>query len=154
LAAEQGKHPGFKNIEIVLQLDPALPTIQADPLQLQQVFINLMTNAAEAMEAKDKGTLTITTREAPYGQGVEVAITDSGVGVSEENKAKLFTPFFTTKPVGKGTGLGLAIVYGIVKMHRGQIQAESEEGKGTTFTITLPLRMPAVPEPVEGIGVV
>jgi len=154
LAAEQGKHPGFKNIEIVLQLDPALPTIQADPLQLQQVFINLMTNAAEAMEAKDKGTLTITTREAPYGQGVEVAITDSGVGISEENKAKLFTPFFTTKPVGKGTGLGLAIVYGIVKMHRGQIQAESEEGKGTTFTITLPLRMPAVPEPVEGIGVV
>jgi two-component system NtrC family sensor kinase len=153
LAAEQGKHPKFENIEIVLRLDASLPTIQADPLQLQQVFINLMNNAAEAMQAKDRGRLTIATRQALYGQGVEVAITDTGVGISEDNKAKLFTPFFTTKPIGKGTGLGLAIVYGIVKMHRGQIQAESEEGKGTTFIITLPLSLPAEPEPVEGIGI-
>jgi two-component system NtrC family sensor kinase len=153
LVAEQQKHPNLENIEIVLQLDEALPTIQADPLQLQQVFINLMNNAAEAMEAKGGGTLTITTRPVPFGECVEVSVADTGVGISEENKAKLFTPFFTTKPVGKGTGLGLAIVYGIIKMHRGQIQAQSEESKGTTLTITLPLKLPAAPEPAEGIGV-
>jgi two-component system NtrC family sensor kinase len=154
LAAEQKKHPNFENVEIVLQLDEALPTIQADPLQLQQVFINLMNNAAEAMEVKGGGALTVTTRPASFGECVEVAITDTGVGISEENRAKLFTPFFTTKPVGKGTGLGLAIVYGIVKMHRGQIQAQSAEGKGTTFTITLPLRLPVMPQPAEGIGAI
>jgi len=154
LVAEQTKRPEFENIDVVLQLDSALPTIQADPLQLQQVLINLMNNAAEAMETKGGGTLTIATRPASFGEGVEISITDTGIGISEENKAKLFTPFFTTKPVGKGTGLGLAIVYGIIKMHRGQIQVQSEEGKGTTFTITLPLRLPAVPEPVEAIGII
>jgi len=154
LTAEQKKHPRFDNVEIVLELDTALPIIQADPLQLQQIFINLMDNAAEAMEAKGGGTLTINTRQAPYGQGVDVAVTDTGTGIPEKDRAKLFKPFFTTKPVGSGTGLGLAIVYGIVKMHRGQVQVQSEEGKGTTFTITLPLRLPATPEPTEGIGMI
>ncbi|MFZ5918784.1 MAG: sensor histidine kinase [Chloroflexota bacterium] len=151
LTAEQRKHPKFEGIEILLELDPALPTIQADELQLQQVFINLMNNAAEAMEVKGGGQLTITTRLAVYGQGVEIAVTDTGTGISEENRAKLFTPFFTTKPVGKGTGLGLAIVYGIIKMHRGQIQVQSQEGAGSTFTITLPLRLPESSESMEGI---
>jgi len=154
LTAEQKKHPRFDNVEIVLELDTALPTIQADPLQLQQIFINLMDNAAEAMEAKGRGRLTITTRQAPYGQGVEVSVTDTGTGIPEKYRPRLFKPFFTTKPVGSGTGLGLAIVYGIVKMHRGQVQVQSEEGKGTTFTITLPLRLPATPEPTEGIGMI
>ncbi len=152
LIAEQKKHPAFENVEMALQLDAGLPTIQADPLQLQQVFINLTNNAAEAMESKGGGTLTLTTRPAPYGQGVEISVADTGVGISEENRAKLFTPFFTTKPVGRGTGLGLAIVYGIVKMHRGQILVQSKEGQGTTFIITLPVSLPAVPEPAEGIG--
>ncbi|MEM2126431.1 MAG: ATP-binding protein, partial [Candidatus Methanosuratincola sp.] len=110
--------------------------IQADPAQLQQVFVNLLNNAAEAIEGP--GTITITTR-ARNGQ-VEISIADTGCGIPEEHMDKLFTPFFTTKPPGKGTGLGLSIVYGIVKMHRGQISVQSEVGKGTTFTITLPVR--------------
>lgn len=153
LVAEQKKKPQFENVEIVLQLDSALPTIQADPLQLQQMFINLTNNAAEAIEAKGGGALTIATRQASYGQGVEVSVTDTGTGIAKENMDRLFTPFFTTKAVGKGTGLGLAIVYGIVKMHRGQIQVQSEEGKGTTFTVTLPLTLLAVPKSSEVIGV-
>jgi two-component system NtrC family sensor kinase len=154
LAAEQSKHPKFERVQIVSQFDPDLPIIQADPLQLQQVFINLMNNAAEAMQPKGGGTLILITREALYGQAVEVSVVDTGAGISEENRAKLFTPFFTTKPVGKGTGLGLAIVYGVVKMHRGQIQVESEEGKGSTFTVTLPLRLPATPELVESASAI
>ena len=69
-------------------------------------------------------------------------VSDTGAGISEENMKKVFTPFFTTKPIGKGTGLGLAIVYGIVKMHRGQIEVNSTIGEGTTFTITLRERLP------------
>jgi two-component system NtrC family sensor kinase len=152
LVEEQKKHPEFGKIQLVLQLDPDLPTIQADPLQLHQVFTNLMKNAVEAMEPKGGGSLTLTTRTAPFGQGVRATIADTGVGISEGNRDKLFTPFFTTKPVGKGTGLGLAIVYGIVKMHRGQIQVQSEAGRGTTFTITLPLKLSDVPSPVENPG--
>jgi signal transduction histidine kinase len=154
LAAEQKKQPKFETIDIVLQLDPEVTTIQADPLQLQQVFTNLMNNAAEAMESQGKGTLTITTKLAPFGQGVKISVADTGVGISEENRAKLFTPFFTTKPVGKGTGLGLSIVYGIVKMHRGQIQVQSDEGKGTTFTITLPIKWSEAPNPADAFGMI
>jgi two-component system, NtrC family, sensor kinase len=152
LVDELRKHPRLVTTQFVLQLDPEVSPIEADPLQLQQVFINLLNNAIEAMESRGGGTVTVTTQVAPFGQGVRVAITDTGAGISEENRAKLFTPFFTTKPVGKGTGLGLAIVYGIVKMHRGQIQVQSEEGKGTTFTITMPLRLSGMPQSAEGYG--
>jgi two-component system NtrC family sensor kinase len=72
------------------------------------------------------------------------------VGIPEENMKKLFTPFFTTKPIGKGTGLGLAIIYGIVKMHRGQINVQSQIGRGTTFTVTLREHLPVSVEPPEG----
>ncbi len=154
LAAEQQRHPRFEKIRVVLELDPELPHIQADPLQLRQVFVNLINNAVEAMEPKGGGTLTINTRLAPLDQGVRVSIADTGVGIAEENRARLFMPFFTTKPVGKGTGLGLAIVYGIVKMHRGQIQVQSEEGKGTVMTITLPLKLSTPPGPAEGLGAI
>jgi two-component system NtrC family sensor kinase len=142
LAEEHKKHPELEHVQVVLQPEPDLPAIQADPLQLRQVFTNLMTNAVEAIEPKGGGTLTLSTKTAPFGQGVRVSIADTGMGISEENRVKLFTPFFTTKPVGKGTGLGLAIVYGIVKMHRGQIQVQSEEGKGTVFIVTLPIEKP------------
>jgi two-component system NtrC family sensor kinase len=115
-----------------------LPEIEADTAQLRQVFLNLMTNAVEAMP--QGGTLTVRTRSAPPGM-ITAEIQDTGVGIPSENLSKLFTPFFTTKPIGKGTGLGLAIVYGIIKMHRGQINVKSQVGQGTTFTIQLPIKL-------------
>ncbi len=130
--------PIFEKVEIVQQFNPELPSIQADSAQLQQVFVNLLNNAAEAMVGG--GTILIETKPID-GQWVEVKISDTGCGIPEENLGRLFTPFFTTKAHGKGTGLGLSIVYGIIKMHRGQIAAKSELNKGTTFTITLPVRL-------------
>ena len=100
-----------------------------------------MNNAAEAMP--DGGELILRTRKGPVPGFVMIEIQDTGVGISEENMKKIFTPFFTTKPIGKGTGLGLAIIYGIVKMHRGQIDVHSEPGQGTTFTIILREQLPA-----------
>lgn len=130
--------PTFEKVRIVRQYDPAISKIHADPGQLQQVFVNLLNNAAEAMP--EGGTITITTR-AVDAQWVEIKVADIGCGIPEEHLGRLFTPFFTTKPPGKGTGLGLSIVYGIIKMHRGQIGVESQVGEGTTFTITLPTRL-------------
>ncbi|MCS7177882.1 MAG: cache domain-containing protein [Anaerolineae bacterium] len=136
-SVESVRHqPTFAGVEIIRCYDPRVRIIQADPAQLQQVFVNLLNNAAEAIEGP--GTITIATR-CLNGQ-VEISITDTGCGIPEEHMDKLFTPFFTTKPPGKGTGLGLSIVYGIVKMHRGQITVQSQVGKGTTFTLTLPVR--------------
>ncbi len=128
-------------VNFITDLDPNLPLIDADPSQLRQVLLNLMTNAVEAMP--EGGTVTVRTRKAPAGM-VTIEIQDTGVGIPPENLNKLFTPFFTTKPIGKGTGLGLAIVYGIVKMHRGQISATSKVNKGTTFTVTLPIHLPVL----------
>ncbi|HSR12377.1 MAG TPA: cache domain-containing protein [Thermodesulfobacteriota bacterium] len=128
--------PGFSRVRIVRDFSERGILIQADPAQLIQVFVNLLNNAADAMAAG--GSLTVRTRVKPAGTA-EVAVSDTGCGIPEENLAKLFTPFFTTKPVGKGTGLGLSIVYGIIKMHRGQIDVASKPGVGTTFTVTLPL---------------
>jgi two-component system NtrC family sensor kinase len=117
-----------------------LPRLVLDSGQMRQVFLNLAMNAAEAMP--DGGTLTVATRLNADGQTVTIAFSDTGSGIAEENLGKLFTPFFTTKQLGKGTGLGLSIAYGIVKMHRGQIQVHSKLGSGTTFLITLPLQVP------------
>ena len=130
--------PSFDGIEINREFSADLPVIQADPEQLIQIFVNLLNNAAEAISGE--GTITIATQ--PIGhQWVEINISDTGIGIPEEYLDKLFTPFFTTKPPGKGTGLGLSIVYGIVKMHRGQIITQSEVGKGSTFTIILPVQL-------------
>lgn len=140
LAEETSKQHLFEQIQIVTELDPHLPCIQADPLQIRQVFLNLMSNAAEAMP--DGGKLFLRTSAGPAAGTVTAEVEDTGVGISEENMRKLFTPFFTTKPIGKGTGLGLAIIYGIVKMHRGQIGVQSKVGKGTKFTLTLRQQLP------------
>jgi two-component system NtrC family sensor kinase len=143
--------PVFEDVEIVRELESGLPSIQADPAQLREVFVNLMTNAAEAMEGG--GTLVVRTGEAE-DEMISISFQDTGCGIPEANLSKIFTPFFTTKPIGKGTGLGLAIVYGIIKMHRGQIYVESEEGVGSTFTITLPRTLPpATPPPSEEVVV-
>jgi two-component system NtrC family sensor kinase len=136
---ELEKKTDFKGVQIIREYSSDLPSIQADPDQLQQVFTNLLSNAAEAME--NGGTITLSTRSIDQQQ-VEIKISDTGIGIPEENLGKLFTPFFTTKALGKGTGLGLSIVYGIIKMHRGQIYVSSQVGVGTEFTITLPTNLP------------
>jgi two-component system NtrC family sensor kinase len=135
---EVNHQPSFRGVEIVRQFGRDLSTVQADPAQLQQVFINLLNNGAEAMEGG--GTITLATRLLD-GHWVEITVSDTGCGIPEEDLGKLFTPFFTTKPPGKGTGLGLSIVYGIIKMHRGQITVQSQVGEGTTFTVMLPVRL-------------
>ena len=127
----------FHNIRMVQHLSPDLPAVFMDPSQIQQVFMNMILNAAEAMNGG--GQLTLTTRHVPADNAVEVEFTDSGHGIKEEDLDRIFSPFFTTKEVGHGTGLGLAISYGIVKEHKGTITVESQEGQGATFTIRLPV---------------
>jgi two-component system NtrC family sensor kinase len=132
------KQPIFHNIQVEKDFVGDLPLISADPSQIQQVFINMIINAAEAMDGS--GRLTVVTKYDPIDDCVDVMFTDTGYGIREEDMVRLFDPFFTTKEVGHGTGLGLAISYGIVKEHRGSITVESEAGKGTTFIICLPAR--------------
>jgi len=127
----------FHNIRIEQHLKPDLPQVFMDPSQVQQVFMNMILNAAEAMHGG--GQLTLTTRHVPAEEAVEVEFTDTGHGITEEDLDRIFSPFFTTKEVGHGTGLGLAISYGIVQEHKGTITVESEEGCGATFTICLPV---------------
>ncbi len=126
----------FHNIEIVRDLEPGLPEVIMDPSQIQQVFMNLIINAAEAMDGT--GRLILRTKLGPQSQCVEISVADTGVGITPEHMGKVFVPFFTTKEAGQGVGLGLAISYKIIQEHKGQMGVESEPGKGTTFTIRLP----------------
>ncbi|MBS1793421.1 MAG: PAS domain S-box protein [Acidobacteria bacterium] len=138
-----------ENILLVRVLDPDLKPIEVDPAKLSQVLVNLVVNARDAMP--DGGTLAIETKNVHFdedfakknggertGDFVMLAVTDTGVGMSEETLRQLFEPFFTTKDVGKGTGLGLATVYGFIKQSEGYITVDSEPGRGTTFKIFLP----------------
>ena len=120
-----------------------IPAIVCSPSQINQVFLNLVTNAAQAM-ANERGTITLTTRGAEGGVAVEVA--DDGKGIAPEVLPKIFDPFFSTKEIGKGTGLGLSISYKIVEQHGGRIDVESHVGVGTKFTVWLPLKPPAEAE--------
>jgi two-component system NtrC family sensor kinase len=128
----------FFNIRIMTNFDEALARVKADSSQLQQVFLNMIMNAADAIE--EKGTITITTRNIREEgtEFIEVEFHDTGPGISDENLEKLFEPFFTTKPVGKGTGLGLAVSHGIIQDHGGRIIVRTKLGKGTSFFIRLP----------------
>lgn len=119
-----------------------VPEIQCILSQLNQVFMNLLINAAQAM-GQERGRITI--RSGTEGDSVWLTFTDTGSGMPEEVRQRIFDPFFTTKPVGKGTGLGLSLSYGIIKNHKGSIEVESEPGKGTTFRITLPIHQDAEP---------
>jgi PAS domain S-box-containing protein len=113
-----------------------LPQVWCEPSQLNQVFMNLLVNAGHAIP--DKGEITIST--GCRGDEVFVAIADSGSGIAPEHLNRIFDPFFTTKPVGKGTGLGLSLAYSIVQKHHGRIEVQSTVGKGTTFTVWLPIK--------------
>ncbi|NWG01941.1 MAG: hypothetical protein HXY44_03660 [Syntrophaceae bacterium] len=129
-------------IELICALSPNLPEIDADPSQINQVVINLMVNAFQAMP--QGGKLKVQT--VFEGDRVLLIIEDTGIGMSEEVLEKIFTPFFTTKEVGKGTGLGLPVVHGIVTSHGGSIQVYSQIGRGTRFEIQLPMTRPNVKE--------
>jgi signal transduction histidine kinase len=113
-----------------------LPEVECLSSQLNQVFMNLLVNAAHAIE--ERGTITLCS--GVQGDEVWVEISDTGKGIAREHLKKIFDPFFTTKPVGKGTGLGLSLSYGIVKRHHGRIEVESEMGRGSTFRVWLPVK--------------
>jgi two-component system NtrC family sensor kinase len=129
----------FHNISITKEFDAKLPNIYIDPSQIERVFMNIIINAAEAMETI--GYLHLETRYEPTDDFIEIIIKDSGPGIPEEDYKRIFDPFYTTKDVGHGTGLGLAISYGIVKEHYGNILVESALGKGTTFIVRLPVKL-------------
>jgi two-component system NtrC family sensor kinase len=134
------------NIRIVREFAPSLPPIMADAHQLQQVFVNIIGNARQAIEPVQRdGQIVIRTRRT--GEVVVIEFQDNGPGIKAEHLARIFDPFFTTKPVGKGTGLGLSLCYGLIQEHGGKIIARSELGKGATFAIELPGAAPA-PTPV------
>jgi len=128
------------NIEVVTKFDPKLPVVMADEHQLQQVFLNIVNNARQALETHQQqsgGRIKITTETCE--PNVRVIIQDNGPGISEENLRRIFDPFFTTKEVGKGTGLGLSLCYGMIKEHGGNIKPSSRPGEGATFIIELPI---------------
>ena len=131
------KQAQFLNITVNINFDSQLPPVMADKSELEEVFMNILINAAQAMQ--ERGTITITTRHSAADNSVEVLISDTGCGVPPDKIDKLFHPFFTTKESGQGTGLGLSIAYGIITSHHGSISVESEVGKGSTFKIRLPI---------------
>ena len=130
-----------RNISIVRDYDPQVPVILSDPAQLEQIFINIIDNAVDAIGKN--GTLTI--RTLAWKKGVRILFTDTGPGMDQETMSRIFDPFFTTKKVGEGTGLGLAICYTILEKLGGRIEVQSQVGQGTTFSVTLPPEPPQLP---------
>ncbi len=128
----------LSNIEVLVELAPDLPMTMADSDQMHQAFVNIISNAEQAMtEAHSKGKLSVKTQRV--GEMVQAAFTDDGPGIPEDDLKSIFDPFFTTKGVGKGTGLGLSICYGIVEEHGGHMYARSKPGKGATFVVEIPI---------------
>ncbi len=126
----------YKNrITVIKDYEPNVPKIEAFGGQLNQVFMNILDNAQYAI--KGEGTVTISVKQE--GENVVIKFSDTGEGIKKEDLRKVFEPFFTTKPVGQGTGLGMSITYRVIKNHNGEILVDSEVGKGTTFTIKLPI---------------
>jgi two-component system NtrC family sensor kinase len=135
------RRAGVEGITMKEDISNTIPLVEGSASQIQQVLLNLFNNAFDAIVARHGphgGELTISAQLADIGW-IRISVTDNGVGVSPENREKIFTPFFTTKPMGKGTGLGLSVCYGIINQMGGRIQFASELGKGTTFTILLPV---------------
>jgi len=133
-----GHRAALGQIEVTRDLGHDLPRVYADYDQLRQVLVNLTLNAIQATQAG--GRVTLRTRTGPDGS-LTLTVADTGCGISEANRKKLFTPFFTTKEKGEGVGLGLAVAKGIIEKHAGSIEVESAEGKGATFIVTLPVQV-------------
>lgn len=125
------------NVKVITQFDAASPVVLADAHQIQQVLLNLLNNARQAIDGnQSEGQINIATEQV--GECIRIIIQDNGPGITEENLLRIFDPFFTTKEVGQGTGLGLSLCYGIIKEHGGKITPSSSKGAGATFTIELP----------------
>jgi len=142
----------LENIAVICELATDLPPTMADPFQLQQVVLNLLINAEQALlEARGKGQVQIRTSSAASARGpcLRLEISDDGPGIPAEIGSRIFDPFFTTKPPGVGTGLGLSIVYGIIHQHGGEVSFESEPGEGAKFTIELPVVAITAPQAVR-----
>ena len=139
-------------VQVDTQLDDGLPPTWADPTQLQQVFLNLLTNAEHAV-GQNSGAKRVQIRTARAGAMILVSIGDNGPGIPDDQRDRIFNPFFTTKPVGQGTGLGLSLTDGIVREHGGRIRVESAPGAGATFIVELPLVGPHIETVVEEAGV-
>jgi signal transduction histidine kinase len=133
----------IQNVQVKMDLNPDLPAVVGSADQLQQVFMNMVSNAIESMESKGGGTLSVASWWAGDSGPVYVSFSDTGVGISSDEMGKLFDPFYTTKKKGKGVGLGLSVVYGIIKAHKGSISVDSIPDKGSTFIIRLPLSLDA-----------
>ncbi|WP_245628630.1 sensor histidine kinase [Salidesulfovibrio brasiliensis] len=136
IAALSEQRAKYANVRINTVLGEGLPEIPASPSEMQQVVLNLVNNAIDAMSGKG-GDLTMTTRHA--NDEVVLVVSDTGMGIPRANLSRIFDPFFTTKPVGKGTGLGLSIIYGIINKMGGEISVTSTVDIGTAFTIRLPV---------------
>jgi signal transduction histidine kinase len=130
----------FKHKAEVIKEYAGIPEIECMPSQLNQVFMNLIVNAAHAIESH--GTITLRTGQEEGEGKVWVEVQDTGAGIKPEHLGRIFDPFFTTKPVGQGTGLGLSLSYGIVQKHDGRISVKSEVGVGSVFRVTLPIHAP------------
>jgi len=131
-------HARLSNIEIIKHYQDSLPVIASDQSQLQQVFLNLINNAIDAIGTN--GHVEVST--AIVNHHIEARIKDDGPGIPKEYQRRIFDPFFSTKPSGRGTGLGLSISYGIIEKMGGRLSFQSEPGKGTTFTVQLPAKLP------------
>lgn len=128
------------NVEIHRHYQPDLPQLFCQPMQLNQVFLNLLVNAVQSIVGKGHIYITVAVAESAF----TIAIKDTGCGISQSAISKIFEPFYTTKPVGQGTGLGLSLSYSIIQKHKGVINVDSEPGVGTTFTLVLPILEPEV----------
>ncbi|WLD58830.1 ATP-binding protein [Salinispirillum sp. LH 10-3-1] len=134
------------SIDVIRDFAPDVPEIYCQPMQLNQVVLNLLINASQAMEGKGEIRISLQRSGDDY---VKLGVKDTGTGIEPDHMNRLFEPFFTTKEVGSGTGLGLSVSYSIIKAHQGTIEVASELGKGTEFTLTLPVDYRKLPEGVE-----
>ncbi len=143
----------IRGVAIERDLDPNVGAQRLIPHAIQQVVVNLILNALDAMEGTAKPTLHIRTGRNPQGDGCFIEITDNGSGIPADEQTRIFEPFYTTKPVGKGTGLGLSISYALIQQHEGAFEVKSTPGEGTTFTIRLPRSTESGDQEPNGVGI-